>query len=257
MLSTKKNNTQRITARTNLQEFINKPAKTYFIITVIVALIALLHLLPSNTQKDLAHLFRTQQWLTAVALIAILGLTYFNWIAGLLLLFLIICVMFPFAINNNNNDNTTTTNNTVEGFKSNNTDEGGDDSISLNNRHIKSLFSPGLLGKRVQEYRAINKRVKAENAAKEKSMEIFNSKRSAKLGSKNEGRTRENFREIELRRFDPVSEDDMNLLLTMEHCADIQNRIKYVYEDTKYLKKYIREKLEDIVDLLDLVPEDE
>jgi len=237
------------TARSSIQDFTRNPRKTYFIITAIVSIIAIIHLLPSNIQFRLAEQVRANNWLFAVILVAILGLSYFNWIAGLLMLFLLICVMYPFA--NPNQNNTTSPN--IEGFKSDKIEN----DISLKNKHITSLFEPGLLGKRVEEYRATNKQLKAENAAREKSIQILNTRRAEKFGDKNTGRKREDFREIELRKFDPTSEDDMNLLLTMEHCSDIQNRIKYVYEDTKYLKKYIRDKLEDIVDLLDLVPEDE
>ena len=237
-------------ARTSIQDFTKNPRKTYFLITGIVAIIALLHLLPAATQQDLAHLFNKQPWLLGVGLVIVMGFTYFNWLAGLLVLFLLICVTFPMV--SSSAAQLGSQNNQIEGFANK-----SENDISLNNKHIKSLFEPGLLGKRVEEHRDVNKKLKAENAAKEKSIQVLNSNRAAKLGSKNTGRKTESFKEIELRRFDPTSEDDMNLLLTMEHCGDIQNRIKYVYEDTKYLKKYIREKLEDIVDLLDLVPDDD
>ena len=239
------------TARIGIPEFTKNPRKTYFLITGIVVVIGLIHLLPPQTQLNIAQLFKQNQWLLAVVLIACLALTYFNWIAGLLVLFLAICVLFPLTVSSGIAAG-------IEGFTNNNTHKNkAENDISLNNKHIQSLFEPGLLGKRVEEYRETNKRLKAENAAREKNIEIMNSKRSEKLGAKNKGRQQEDFREIELRRFDPTSEEDMNLLLTMEHCGDIQNRIKYVYEDNKYLKKYIREKLEDIVDLLDLVPADD
>lgn len=237
-------------ARTGIQDFTKNPRKTYFLITGIVALIAILHLLPTSTQQDLAQQLSGQPWLVGVGLAVVLGFTYFNWIAGLLVLFLLICVMFPIVMSPVAKLGTETSE--IEGFSNK-----GQNDISLNNKHIKSLFEPGLLGKRVEEYRDANKKMKAEHAAKEKSIQVLNSNRAAKLGTKNTGRKTENFKEIELRRFDPTSEEDMNLLLTMEHCGDIQNRIKYVYEDTKYLKKYIRDKLEDIVDLLDLVPDDD
>ncbi len=233
-------------SRSNISEFTKNPRKTYFIITGIVSIIAIVHLLPHQTQAQIARLFRENNWLFAVVLIGSLGLCYFNWIAGLLLLFLLICVLFPLTFATQNQNNTT------EGFATSAAND-----ISLKNKAITSLFEPGLLGKRLEEQRATNKQIKSENAAKNKSIQILNSHRAEKFGAQNTGRKREDFREIELRKFDPTSEDDMNLLLTMEHCGDIQNRIKYVYEDTKYLKKYIRDKLEDIVDLLDLVPEDE
>lgn len=237
------------TTRIGIPEFTKNPRRTYFLITGIVVVIGLIHLLPPQTQLNIAQLFKQNQWLLAVVLVLCLAITYFNWIAGLLLLFLVICVLFPITVSSG-------TDIKMEGFTNNNNKKAEND-ISLNNKHIQSLFEPGLLGKRVAEYRETNKRLKAENAAREKNIEIMNSKRSQKLGAKNKGRQQEDFKEIELRRFDPTSEEDMNLLLTMEHCSDIQNRIKYVYEDNKYLKKYIREKLEDIVDLLNLVPTDD
>lgn len=233
------------------------------LITGIVVVIGLLHLLPSETQQDLASQLTTHSWLVGVILIVVLGLTYFNWIAGLLMLFLAICVLFPMTLCKPCDSNNNTEGNSApvhEGFatgKGNNSKSKAENDISLNNKHIKSLFEPGLLGKSIEEARMANKRIKSENAAREKSIQVMNAKRASKFGDKNTGRKRENFKEIELRRFDPTNEDDMNLLLTMEHCADIQNRIKYVYEDNKYLKKYIRDKLEDIVDLLDLVPDDD
>ena len=82
-------------ARTSIQDFTKNPRKTYFLITGIVAIIALLHLLPAATQQDLAQLFNKQPWLLGVGLVIVMGFTYFNWLAGLLVLFLLICVTFP------------------------------------------------------------------------------------------------------------------------------------------------------------------
>lgn len=248
-------------SRTSIQDYSRNPRVTYLLITGIVSVIAILHLLPAATQHNLASQFSRHPWLLAVVLIVILGLTYFNWIAGLLMLFLAICVLFPMYTKEYGMTQVIPGGNIniYEGFAASGKKGKAENDISLNNGHIKSLFAPGILGKGVEEARAANKKFKAENAAREKSIQILNSKRAEKFGDKNTGRARESegFKEIELRRFDPTSEDDMNLLLTMEHCADIQNRVKYVYEDTKYLKKYIRDKLEDIVDLLDLVPDDD
>jgi len=246
-------------SRTSIQDYSRNPRVTYILITGLVSLIAVLHLLPAATQHSIASQFSQHPWLLAVILIVILGLTYFNWIAGLLMLFLVLCVLFPMTTKEYGMSQLVPGGNIYEGFAASGSKKGkAENDISLNNGHIKSLFEPGLLGKGVEDARAANKKFKAENAAREKSIQVLNSKRAEKLGSNNTGRAREkeNFKEIELRRFDPTSEDDMNLLLTMEHCSDIQNRVKYVYEDNKYLKKYIRDKLEDIVDLLDLVPDE-
>lgn len=250
----------------SLREFIKDPKQTYFIITALVTLIAILHIIPQPAQQSLANFFRANSWLVAIVLVIVLGLTYFNWIAGLMVLLLLICVMFPLRVC------PPPTQITKEGFKSDSQkNDSGDETISMNNKHIKSLFTGGYLGKKVEEYREVRKNLISEENAREKSMQIMNTHRnddkagtksdvesfSETSGNNKKKRLQENFREIEMRKFDPTNEEDMNLLMTMDHCSDIQNRIKFKYEDNKYLKKYIREKLEDIVDLLDLVPTDE
>jgi hypothetical protein len=60
---------------------------------------------------------------------------------------------------------------------------------------------------------------------------------------------------IEQRVFDPSSEEDTNLLITKEVLQDIINRIEYNYENTNYLKKYIKHRIEEIVDINNLIEE--
>ena len=78
---------------------------------------------------------------------------------------------------------------------------------------------------------------------------LFRSQKKEKFTAELDG----NARAIQQRKFNPASQEDMNLLETMGICEDIRDRIKYNYEDTKYLKRHIKEKLEEVVDLLDLV----
>lgn len=58
---------------------------------------------------------------------------------------------------------------------------------------------------------------------------------------------------IREREFDLQDDDDTNLLNTREICKDIINRINYQYEDIGYLKKYISSRIEEIVDLNNLL----
>ena len=61
--------------------------------------------------------------------------------------------------------------------------------------------------------------------------------------------------EIPKRKFNLDNDEDMNLLNTREICKDIINRINFKYEDNDYLKKYIGTRIEEIVDLNELLNE--
>ena len=61
---------------------------------------------------------------------------------------------------------------------------------------------------------------------------------------------------IPKRKFNPEKESDINLMETRKILEDLINRIDYKYEDNDYLKKYIGSRIEEIVDLNDLLEED-
>lgn len=60
---------------------------------------------------------------------------------------------------------------------------------------------------------------------------------------------------IEKRVFNPSKEEDTNLLLTKEILIDMVNRIEYNYENNNYLKKYIKSRIEEIIDTNNLLDE--
>ena len=62
-------------------------------------------------------------------------------------------------------------------------------------------------------------------------------------------RKKENFQTVETRSLDPTKEEDTNLLLTKEILQDMLNRIEYNYESNKYLRKYIKHRVEEIIDI--------
>ena len=68
-------------------------------------------------------------------------------------------------------------------------------------------------------------------------------------GSRKSGKGKERFQTIEPRKFDPSNEEDTNLLITKEILEDMNNRIQYNYENNKYLKKYIKHRVEEIIDV--------
>jgi len=73
--------------------------------------------------------------------------------------------------------------------------------------------------------------------------------------SSNSGK--ENFKTIKLRKFDPANEEDTNLLITKEILQDMSNRINYNFETNKYLKKYLKHRLEEIVELNKLLDDED
>ena len=62
-----------------------------------------------------------------------------------------------------------------------------------------------------------------------------------------------NVQTIKFRKFDPLSDEDTNLLITKEILQDMNNRIEYNYENNKYLKKYIKHRVEEIVEINNLL----
>ena len=114
--------------------------------------------------------------------------------------------------------NTTRDNNRADGkedFKDNN---------KTNNRNQTLLTNTSVLGN-------TNKRNQSE--------------KSKKAGKGN----RERFQTVEVRALDPSNEDDTNLLITKEILQDMLNRIEYNYESNKYLRKYIKHRVEEIIDI--------
>ena len=62
---------------------------------------------------------------------------------------------------------------------------------------------------------------------------------------------------IPKRKFNIEEQEDKNLLNTKQICHDIINRITFKYEDKPYLKKYIATRVEEMVDINNLLDEDE
>ena len=93
--------------------------------------------------------------------------------------------------------------------------------------------------------------IESENASKNSSNTKNHKQKNGNKSSK------EKFQTIEPRKFDPTSEDDTNLLITKEILQDMMNRIEYNYESIPYLKKYIRHRIEEIIDTNNLLKDDD
>jgi hypothetical protein len=162
-----------------------------------------------------------------------------------------------------------------EGFKSKSYKEDIKENEEELSGKIKSLFSDGPFSKSIDDYKSARKELLDEDMAEDnmtkyeyklskskttKNKESFNNtgkdNNPMTHNKKHSNKNKEKFQSIPMRKFNPANKDDTNLLLVMEHCKDIQNRIEYEYEDITYLKKYIKDKLEKIIDLLELVDDE-
>jgi hypothetical protein len=97
----------------------------------------------------------------------------------------------------------------------------------------------------------------SSNSSKGNSGNSGNSGKSSKRESKNDKtRKREEFQTVQPRKFDPSNEEDTNLLITKEILQDMSNRIEYNYENNNYLRKYIKHRVEEIVDINKLIDDE-
>lgn len=189
-------------------------------------------------------------------LVACLLIGYLNTTISFSLIFFIAVIYFNYNVPGVNLNLGCKLNITHEGFK-NKTNLGDEEEVK---NKIKDLFSsPGPLTKSFNEGKEALKDIKKKEKAEENIMELEAKTEKRKKQSKENFNDsgRENFKPIPQRKFNPAEKEDTDLLMVMEHCKDISNRIKYEYEDNRYLKKYIKDKLGDIIEVLDLVDEDE
>ena len=96
-----------------------------------------------------------------------------------------------------------------------------------------------------------NKRKRVEEKIKSQFKNINNSNNNNKKKKKHSEVI------IPKRKFDIEEQEDKNLLNTKQICHDIINRITFKYEDKPYLKKYIATRVEEMVDLNNLLDEDD
>jgi hypothetical protein len=237
---------------------------TYFIVLTGASFIGILHLLPTRTQQSIADFIRTPV-ISALLLIGTFIIGYFNIIGGIIILVLVACLIMPATFSNTQQGQLVT-----EGFVSSSdgnitndkAKEKADNSLSSDNKTIKDLLKPGKFRKELDEARKLNKDLFEKEMANNKFMEYEHNKQKKKKASHKSSKQEkfqaelEGARAIQQRKFNPANQEDVNLLETMEIADEIRDRIKYNYEDKKYLKRYIKEKLEEVVDMLDLVQDE-
>jgi len=98
---------------------------------------------------------------------------------------------------------------------------------------------------------------KKNNKSKQGGKSNFANTDSKSSSNSSSRRSKENFKTVKTRSFDPNKEEDTNLLITKEILQDMNNRIEYNFESNKYLKKYLKHRIEEIVEINKLLEDDE
>ena len=259
----------------------------YISICLTLGIILLLAILPSDKRLHIFQVIKNPLVISGILIIS-LFVGYYHFLSSMLILIMLVFLFlqdnYLFCLDKKNKRGNRIV---TEGFVSkeelkdlDKKDE--EEGLSLGDSKIKGLFKPGYFGKRLAEARQKNKEQFENTMAKNKAMLALEKK---KRRMKQKAKSRNEFEDIEdasdledleetfadnldethsgkksgkailKRKFDPTNEEDSNLLLTMEACSEIKDRISYNYENKEYLKRYIRDKLEEIIELLNLVDE--
>jgi hypothetical protein len=102
-----------------------------------------------------------------------------------------------------------------------------------------------------------NKNIQYKNERKINKQKQKNINNSNSSKSRNSNSKKENFQTISTRAFDPNKEEDTNFLITKEILQDMINRVDYNFESSKYLKKYLKHRIEEIVEINKLLDDDD
>jgi len=241
---------------------------TYTVILFGCSLLCIFLLLPCPIQIMISN-FIKHPTIMVLILLVILAIGYFNFVSGIMLLLIFTSVLMPLSHNSQigyipekrklNLDNSYV----IESFTSKKDDDDEDDDDDYvetkltNNKTISNFFKPGYFRKKLDASNKYNEEKFSETKAKKNHLKYVEKRKKSKEKFSNTGKSdKEDFLSIEKRKFNPANEDDTNFLLALEIFKDIINRIEYKYENKKLLKKYIKNQLEEVIEMLDLVPEE-
>jgi len=263
-----------------VSKLFNNPNINFFIIMNLVLLISCYTFINTPLKNTISS-FIANPIIILFSLIIIIMIGYHNIniaILSLLLLFIILFGSSLFTkqnnISNNNNNNNNKIN--IEGFtddtedkinKSERTfakkvkdDKNNSREERINNFKDVIMGSLNKITKGAEnEYKKglhENKQIMYENEKKHNNTKLNNKdNNNSKSISNSKGKGKEDFQTIESRHFDPSNEEDTNFLITKEVLQDMINRIDYNFESHAYLKKYLKHRIEEIVELNKLIDE--
>ena len=279
---------------TKITKVFNNPNITFFIIMCLILLISCYTFINTPLRHTISS-FISNPFIILFLLIFVIILGFYNINIAILLLLLLFVSLFGATIFNSSNmsSKSSRNNNSIENFTDGTNEDEDDQSddedevdIVISKKNNKSnsdkikeaeeeqdgkidSIKNVLLGtvnklkdgpknelqKGILENKlTIYKKEKQNNNSKT-SNSSSNSKGKGKGKSKNN--KGEGFQTVKTRTFDPTKEEDTNLLITKEVLQDMINRIEYDFENSKYLKKYLKHRIEEIVEMNKLLEDDD
>ena len=179
-----------------------------------------------------------------VLLIGLIGIILkYNFTIGIMLALSFVIIITLKPCNKKNND----TNRNKSRSRFNNTNIEGFKNKTFLEKTINNITNS------LQE--GIQENKKLENSLNNISSENTEYNKSNKNNTNTNSKSPNNANKLEIpkRKFDLDKRDDKVLIYSKEVLKDIINRINYEFDDRDYLKKYIGNKFEEIIDLLGLL----
>lgn len=266
----------------NINRLLNNSKLNYFLILTLVLFIGCYHLLNRNIRTSITN-FVTLPVILILCMTSILVIGYNNITLGLLMTASLFIVLYPLdnvmpkqtnnislteGFTNNNNKRQRAKyiktsgdrQQTVDKFKNYFRDI-FDEAINEEKEEMEDMIKENLLTK-LENERNNNNRDDSFNDVNSKKSKIKESmtdviKNNTPNVSRKVKKSNQSFQTIKVRKFDPTSDEDTNLLITKEILEDIINRITYQYESSDYLKRYISTRLQEIIKLNNLLNLDE
>jgi len=277
------NTSLNIIKKINLNRLLNNSKLNYFLILVLALFIGCYHLLNINVRNGITN-FVTMPLILVTVMTIILSIGYHNITLGLLMAATLFIILYPLDSILPNN----TTNN-IEGFtnkklKANNKryqehENDRQETIGKFKSYLRDIFDDAMNEEKEEMEDMIKENLKTKlenersNNGKEETFEDIDNSNLSKFKSKKikesmsdvinnsnmsnksnkSNKYNNKYQTIKVRKFDPTSDEDTNLLITKEILEDVINRITFQYESNDYLKRYISTRLQEIVRLNSLL----
>ena len=275
-----------------VKKIFNNPNINFFIIMCLIFLISCYTVINTPLRFAISS-FISNPVIILFGLIIVILVGFYNINIATLILLLLFIMLFGASIfnrktgkNNNNSNN----NNSIENFTDDTTSEDDDDDEDdEEDDEITKLKSKLLLKEEydnqtedkissiknvilgtVNKYKENsenelklgmleNQKIILNNEQKINKSNFSNISNNSKRNNSNTNKksSKEDFKTVEPRKFNPGKEEDTNLLITKEILTDMINRTEYNYESTKYLKKYLKHRIEEIVEMNKLLDDDD
>lgn len=267
-----------IDINSKVDRIMKNPHINFFIIMNLILIISCYSLMNDHNKLSIKY-FISNPFITLISIIGIIILGYYNINIAILCLVLLFIIIYTLPSSTEKN---------IEGFTSD------DNKIVVNSiediKNAKKEYSKKINSKIDKQNNDAKKKLKdenhnnlenkinsitkvftdqlhvPENAATnefkqgllENKQKLLEKEHNHNKNKKNTNkRKKENFQTVELRSFDPSNEVDTNLLITKEILHDMINRIEFNYETVPYLKKYLKHRLEEIIDINKLLIDDD